>query len=291
MTIKHIKLLIPNGDIGGIIGKGGSTLSQLRSDLQDSWTITLSGSSIFYPYKTRNSKDRILLLTQVVPTQVTSLNEVDRCMDALRAIYSTLYTGTTHTDINNNTVHQQIRLVLSSKLCGALFGKNGETIQSVRAQHPQVHILVADSEPGAHHERVLVVSSSSSSEKQQYATIDVILDAVETVIRTITREHHDHDGVLLCDGSMTYHSHPKFSSESASHSVIMSIPENRVGAVIGTQGSVTTAIQNILGVHMTITSHSNDNQKTSRECTISGNVQEAVTLAQRIVQLKIDGTL
>ena len=288
MTIKHIKLLIPNGDVGSIIGKGGSTLSQLRSDLQDSWTITLSGSSVFYPYK--NRKDRILLLTGV-----TALNEVDRCMDALRAIYSTLY------DTTNNDIQQQIRLVLSSKLCGALLGKNGETIQSVRAQHPQVHIMVADSAgPGAHHERVLVVTSSEKQEQDSDLSLDVILDAVETVIKTIINEHHDHDGVLLLsDGGMAYHHHHHHHHhhprEHALHSVTMSIPENRVGAVIGTQGSVTTAIQNILGVHMTITSsdsNQNNNDHTlSRECTISGHVQEAVTIAQRIVQLKINGTL
>jgi rRNA processing protein Krr1/Pno1 len=71
-------------------------------------------------------------------------------------------------------------------------------------------------------------------------------------------------------------------------SVTMAVPEEKVGVVIGKQGAVINQIKELLGVSIRISKKGEFLPGThDRACSITGT-PEAVEIAQRLIQQKID---
>lgn len=276
----NLKILVSNASVGSIIGKGGRTISEIQADTGAK--VVVSRSNEFYP-DAIGHKDRVVLIS----------GEVAQIEKGLAAVLDRL-----QQEEGSATV--VVRLLVHMRLCGALIGKNGSTIKSLSEQSGgAVSVKVGSPPVGVPglHERVVWVESSEQDCVQAVAqTVGAILktlleapqstslmDDVVNYGQHGSANHHHHGG----------HHHAPGSDSGEVHEVYLNVPESRAGAVIGRNGHFMTGIQDLLGVAMSMSKKGEfvDGTEDQRKCTIKGHAQKAVELAERIVQLKIEGVI
>ncbi|WPT14109.1 Protein BTR1 [Picochlorum sp. SENEW3] len=268
----NLKILVSNASVGCIIGKGGRTISEIQADTGAK--VVVSRSNEFYPDAIGN-KDRVVLISGDVAEIVKGLTAV---LDKLQQ--------------EEGSAAVVVRLLVHMRLCGALIGKNGSTIKSLSEQGGEsVSVKVGSPPVGVPglHERVVWVESSDPDPVAQ--TVGAILNTLletpqsaslmDDVVNYGSANHHHH------------HHHAPADNGGEMHEVHLNVPESRAGAVIGRNGHVMTGIQDLLGVTMSMSKKGEfvDGTEDQRKCTIKGHAEKAVELAERIVQLKIEGVI
>ncbi len=270
----NLKILVSNSSVGGVIGKGGRNISEIQSDTGAK--VVVSRSNEFYPDAIGN-KDRVVLIS----------GDVGEIGKGLAAVLAKLHEDG---EVLGAVV---VRMLVHMRLCGALIGKNGSTIKSLSEQSGRsVSVKVGSPPVGVPglHERVVCVESS------------VVEDCVETVCAILNKLLETPQSTSLMDDVVNYgsgnHHHPHHRHVDADddgevHEVHLNVPESRAGAVIGRNGHVMAGIQDLLGVTMSMSNKGEfvDGTEDQRKCTIKGHAEKAVELAERIVQLKIDGVI
>jgi len=231
--------------------------------------IVVSRSNEFYPDTTGN-QDRVILISGSSPCVLT----------ALRLMLAILEEDE-HTDASC------IRVLIHDKLCGGLIGKMGSTIKSLAQESGAVFSVSARPTIQVLHERVINISGNgaqilrgvevllaklASMPSYENFTDDIVNYSSKLSTLLHTGAHHERKGPVDKDGS----------------TIEIPVPEAKAGAIIGKQGHVITQIQELLGVRMTMSRKGEIIQgTTNRTCTVSGS-KEAVEIAERIVNMKIN---
>ena len=245
-TVHQIKLLIPNAAVGSIIGKQGSAISEIQHET--STTIIVSRSNSFYP-DTVGNQDRVVLLRG---------SSVESVLRGLSMVLSKIESTT-------------LRLLVHTRLCGCIIGKNGFTIKSLQTECCKVVVGAPPARGLGLQERVVTCTCLD---------IESVVTVVGRIMCRLMDEEPDVVAATMDD--VVNYGEKKVTSHAVVES--MSVPEDRVGAVIGKHGRFMTGIQDLLNVTMTMS----DAEDGRQVCTIAGATSEVVKLAQHIVTLKID---
>lgn len=273
-----LKILLPNSLAGTVIGKGGAKISEVQSQSGGA-KVVLSRSQEYYPDTTGN-QDRVLLI---------SGSHLDQVKKALSLILNLLEQEMGNSGGDETWQHlPMVRMLVHNKLCGALIGKNGTNIKSIAGESgANFAVSPPASLPGLN-ERVVKISGS----------IEHVVKAVGLVISKLCSLPSYH---IFVDENVNYSSvihslmdgdHHRLSAVDNKFSLDMQIAEDKIGAVIGKHGHVVTQIQDLLGVTMSISRRGEHIEGTNeRACRISGPDEEVVSLAEKIVQLKIRGVI
>lgn len=265
----QVKLLIPNKAVGCVIGKQGSTISEVQ--LETSTTVIISRSNSFYPDSVGN-QDRVVLV------QGSSVEDV---LKAVRQILEKVKE-------EGEEFASMVRLLVHTKLCGCIIGKSGITIKSMQSDACKVVVGAPPARVLGLHERVVTCSCPDKN-------IDVLMDRVRLILSKIVEEESDLFAATV-DDCVNYGDSPvgtqSVADRKKSHTIIetLLVPESRVGAIIGKHGRFMGGIQELLGVSMTI-SEGQDSGRDKEDhslCTISGGSEDVVQIARQIVQMKID---
>ena len=273
-----LKILLPNSLAGTVIGKGGAKINEVQSESGGA-KVVLSRSQEYYPDTTGN-QDRVLLI---------SGSHLDQVTKALSLILNLLEQELGNSGGDETWQHlPMVRMLVHNKLCGALIGKNGTNIKSIAGESgANFAVSPPASLPGLN-ERVVKISGS----------IENVVKAVGLVISKLCSLPSYH---VFVDENVNYSSvihslmdgdHHRHSAVDNKFSLDMQIAEDKIGAVIGKHGHVVTQIQDLLGVTMSISRRGEHIEGTNeRACRISGPDEEVVSLAEKIVQLKIRGVI
>ena len=246
----QVKLLIPNGAVGILIGKQGSRILEIQKD--SSATVIVSRSNSFYP-DTVGNQDRVVLVRG---------NSVESVLRGLSMILEKI--------TENDTV---VRLLVHNRLCGCIIGKHGAMIKSLQSEQCKVVVGALPARGLGLHERVVTCTGSD---------VDSVVSVVGKMLMKMVEEEPEVLAATM-DDVVNYGDEQR---RVTSHAIVesMMVPEDRVGAVIGKHGKFMTGIQDLLNVNMTMS----DAEQGQRVCTISGATHDIVQLAQHIVTMKID---
>eukprot|EP00048_Salpingoeca_helianthica_P008766 m.125949 g.125949 ORF g.125949 m.125949 type:complete len:450 (+) comp14682_c1_seq2:85-1434(+) len=112
-----LKLLVPNGQAGTIIGKGGSTISAMQTETGS--RIKLSHNREFFP----GTSDRVVMVQGTIEcTRVGTLAVLER-------LFNNPELPPEPADVS-----RQIRLAVPSSASGSLIGRGGEVIRRIQDQ-------------------------------------------------------------------------------------------------------------------------------------------------------------
>ncbi|GFP86657.1 RNA-binding protein nova-2 [Phtheirospermum japonicum] len=111
----YLRFLLSNAEAGSVIGKGGSTISDIQS--QSGARIQLSRNFEYFP----GTSDRVILVS----------GRVDDILKAVDLILSKLLDEFYVHDGDETVPESKIRLVVPNSSCGGLIGKGGSIISGV----------------------------------------------------------------------------------------------------------------------------------------------------------------
>ena len=265
----------------------------------------ISKANEFYP-GTPYSQDRVILISGTVDELLTALHLViTRTMVQPTNNGASLKSG----DDDNRL---QLQMLVHSKLCGTLIGKGGMTIRSFNNDsRASIHVSPPPNHPGLN-ERVVRIAGD----------IDELMRAVALIV---TKLSENPDFFLLSDANLNYgfvydrhneagralnsqylnHNRmdgggyggdvaPLWATPPPSYTglhpveIIIPIPDERVGQVIGKEGSIVKQIKNLVNVDITISKRGDFLPGTSnRACQISGTA-DAIDLAQRLILQRLN---
>jgi RNA-binding protein Nova len=267
--------------------------------------VQISKANEFYP-GTPYSQDRVILISGTVDELLTALHLViTRTMVQPTNNGASLKSG----DDDNRL---QLQMLVHSKLCGTLIGKGGMTIRSFNNDsRASIHVSPPPTHPGLH-ERVVRIAGD----------VDELMRAVALIV---TKLSENPDFFLLSDANLNYgfvydrHNEAGrvLNTQYLNHNqmdgggygsdvtplwttppppytslhpveVIIPIPDEQVGQVIGKEGSIVKQIKNLVNVDITISKRGDFLPGTcNRACQISGTA-DAVDLAQRLILQRLN---
>jgi len=284
--IAALKILIPRVVAGKLIGKGGSTITQIQEET--SATIRISNPQTFFP----NTQDRILLIKST-PSHL---------MVAQRLVVSKIFE---QGDNAKSKVPTTLNIVVPTSAAGHLIGQGGTTIQDLCVKSGARIQFASKEQPTVNGERIASI----------YGSPDVCIEAVSLIVEKMLEQPqyftyknmsltypnrlftpNQFQPMMLSGGmhqSQTVSSHP-FASNNfqsiplsnvihATTTIEMEISDELVGAVIGKRGQKIIQIQQMTGTKVTLSKRDEQqlpNQKNStngkkRLLTIVGTSQAA----------------
>lgn len=237
-----VKLLISNAAAGIIIGRGGQNRAELQ-ELSEA-RIQLSKKNEFYPGTT----DRILHLSGTIKAVLTAL---------YHALVK-LCAGTGGEEAEPTRLSTQLKFIVPAQVCGAIIGRGGVTIKSFSVDSG-ANISVSPQEKGRGFEYDRIVTMSGS--------LDQLLRAVALVMAKVAENpvYMSNMGMFLdyasASGSQARPSsmappaaYPILSSSYGAQSVevSMSVPDSKIGAILGKGGEILAGIKKVLNVKISI---------------------------------------
>jgi RNA-binding protein Nova len=275
----------------------------------------LSRASEFYP-GSPEGQDRILLVSGTVNQLLTALHLVLSKLKAepgaLRAVQA------------KDGEAIQLRMLVHSRLCGTLIGKGGATIRSFNEDSHAVFNISPPPQLAGLTERIVKITGdvdhlmravalvvTKLSENPDYhlltdANLSYSMRYSPTPSGLSGQQQQfggpPHGGMgpgpAALGASAPHMLHmggmggmgmaPPPAPRAGGASVTMAVPEEKVGVVIGKQGAVINQIKELLGVSIRISKKGEFLPGThDRACSITGT-PEAVEIAQRLIQQKID---
>ncbi|KAL6770806.1 hypothetical protein ACKKBF_B32755 [Auxenochlorella protothecoides x Auxenochlorella symbiontica] len=293
-----VKFLVPNVAAGSIIGKGGVNVSDIQAQSQARIQLSKIGEpwpGTLGEFGTPPAHDRLLLITGTLDALLTALHAV---LATFRSELAALAAMAARED-----GAMALRMLVHARLCGTLIGRGGATIRSFKDASGAVFNISPPPGPGDPPERVVRLTG----------TPDQLLRAVALVL---TKLSQNPDYPLLTDVSLGFgppaaapaetwggaapppgggagaflpHAAAAAAAGVGTTSLVMAVPEDRVGVVIGRGGAVINQIKAVLGVRIRISRRGECLPGTNdRSCEISGPL-ESVALAQRLIQQKVEG--
>ncbi|GBL49630.1 RNA binding protein, heterogenous nuclear RNP-K like protein [Candidozyma auris] len=162
-----LRLLIPNAQMGTLIGSRGTRIQQIQKECN----ISMIASKSFLP----DSNERLVELQGTVDNLYDSLRLISRCLieDFSSAVGTTYYVprgSSTRGDTSNGqkrTITQTVSF--PNNIVGALIGKNGARIQGVRKVSGAT-IGISDEEEG-NEERVFTITGSAKAVEKAKALL------------------------------------------------------------------------------------------------------------------------
>lgn len=263
-----VKFLVSNGAAGTIIGKGGAA----RTELQESSgaRVQLSSSDQFQP----GTRDRILLLSGTIKAVLTALHLI------MAKLASSAEEGDGST---------QLKIVMPSAVVGAVIGKGGATIKAFAADSG-TNISVSPKSHGNDYERVITMAGE---EEQLLRAVALILSKVSenpNYVSSATMSMTSTRGLQQQFQNLGF-SPPANNNGAVANGgpiteVVMTVPSNRIGAVIGKGGEIINGMKSLLSVKITVSKRDDADPNVDRTVRISG-LAENVQMAQLIVNQKL----
>lgn len=270
------KLLVANAIAGSIIGKSGANIEQLQRS--SGARIQLSRSGEFFP----GTSDRVLLLSGSLHSVLTSifliLEKVSRDVNAAAS------KGQSRPSPPSEAT---VKLALSRRLCGLLIGHKGQTVRDFISDSGSVIRVqslneLTPSDP----ERTISVSGAR----------DQVLRAIALILNTLSMHEHyanymdstlqlaQTQGVVLPPRSAG----SKSVLAQVKATLILYLPDEEVGAVLGRKGQNLVDIQQSARVSIKVSERAKMDPGTNeREVTISG-LHGAVKLAEAMISEKLN---
>ncbi|CAH6718835.1 heterogeneous nuclear rnp K-like protein 2 [[Candida] jaroonii] len=148
-----LRLLIPNNQMGTILGSKGKRIQEIQSK----YNISVIASKSFLP----NSSERLVELQGTVDNLYDSLRVISRCLieDFSSIVGTNYYTPSVRANSNNTNNKVTTTLSFNNDIVGALIGKNGSRIQGVR-KISGASIGISDEVEGKN-ERIFTITGSS----------------------------------------------------------------------------------------------------------------------------------
>jgi len=140
-----LKLLVPNFIAGKLIGKGGTTLSEIKSKFSAS--VQVSSNNEFFP----GTDERI----------VTIATEKEMLKDFLSYLIDTIQVDKECEKGPLNSGNLDVKIVVTNVGAGLVIGKGGTTIKSIQEESRAKVYLSKRDDGKAESERVVVVSGSN----------------------------------------------------------------------------------------------------------------------------------
>jgi len=140
-----LKLLVPNFIAGKLIGKGGTTLSEIKSKFSAS--VQVSSNNEFFP----GTDERI----------VTIATEKENLKDFLTYLIDTIQVDKDCEKGPLNSGNLDVKIVVTNVGAGLVIGKGGTTIKSIQEESRAKVYLSKRDDGKAESERVVVVSGSN----------------------------------------------------------------------------------------------------------------------------------
>lgn len=172
-TLVALKLLVSNGASGLIIGRSGSTISDLQAKSQS--RIKLSQDGSFFP----GTSDRICLIQGTLSNASLGVEMVLSKLYDLQSIQQITSTMT-RTNLNESlqvegSMHSFIvRLLIPSTFCGKIIGRSGSNIKVLKDQSNVTYIQLSPKEHEFTSERIMTIIGPNLSSCVK--CIHIILD-------------------------------------------------------------------------------------------------------------------
>ena len=157
-----IKILVSNSASGLIIGRAGSTISDLQAKTQT--RIKLSQGGNYYP----GTSDRVCLIQGPLPNASFAVEMVLAKLYELQSLQLASTLSQTRPDSPRESLPQQnaptsfvVRLLVPSTCCGMIIGRGGSNIKSLKEKSEVTYIQLSPKE----HEVMIGGSTLSTSER------------------------------------------------------------------------------------------------------------------------------
>lgn len=232
---------------------------------------------------------------------------VNQVLTALHLVLAKI--GSEPTVLESMTVRGQfqLRLIVPSQLCGAIIGKGGATIRSF-SEDSKANIGVSSQDKVLPGVAERVVRMSGETEHLMRATALVLSKLAENInfnrlsnpavnygMHGLTNQlaglhlpnSQNGNGPRRRGAPSQGDSHDSQLGEDAIE-LVVPVPENRIGAVIGRGGEVIAQLKSVVGVRIRISGREDFLPGTrDRKVTISGPA-ESVQIAQVLINQKIN---
>mmetsp|Transcript_24020 Transcript_24020/g.75232 ORF Transcript_24020/g.75232 Transcript_24020/m.75232 type:complete len:318 (-) Transcript_24020:393-1346(-) len=286
-----VKLLIGNAEAGSIIGKGGATIGEFQA--QSNARIQLSRNREFFP----GTADRVILLS----------GDINSILTALHLVQTKLLAE----DPEGEKDELPVKIVVPNAVCGGIIGKKGSTIRSfVEDSGAQIKISSQEQQLPGVQDRILTVTGS----------LDQQLRAVALVV---TKMSEDPNYAMFASMPINYAPPSAYSLGGAgaasavaaaagvtfpvvpaastglpmaaaptgpTTTLVVAVPDEHVGAVVGRGGRTITEIQQVSGVRIKISDRDDFVEgTTNRKVSITGTA-EAVQIAQFLIEQKVQSS-
>ena len=270
-----LKFLISPSAAGSVIGKGGATINEFQA--QTGARIQLSRNREVFP----GTNDRVVMLSGDL-------------MSILKVLHMILSKLVAEGEGIDRMGQPQVVLVIPNGSCGCIIGKGGAKIRSF-VEDSQADIKLSNQDrmlPGCN-DRTLTLTGS----------IEHILRGVALVAATLCEDPSYNTLVLR---PSTYSVHSPISSQSGggrgSHdggmrrnsqnrsdetSVLVTIPDSLIGAVLGRGGRTIAEIQVASGCRIKVSDRDDFFEGTTNRKVVITGPQEGVQMANYLLTQKI----
>ncbi|XP_068645564.1 protein BTR1-like isoform X1 [Aristolochia californica] len=301
----YVRFLLSNAAAGSVIGKGGSTITEIQS--QSGARIQLSRNNEFFP----GTSDRIIMIS----------GAFDDILKATELVLSKLLSQV-HVEDDDADHKSKVRLIVLNSSCGCIIGKGGATIKSFQ-EDSQAGIKISPQEnnfSGLHDRLVTLTGSLEEQMRALYLILSKL--AEDAHYSQSVNAPYSYAGVnfsgfhgmpvgyaLPSFGTVAYNFGPngaggKFqnnkglmspvvsrlpaeSNEDRSNSVIIGIADEHIGAVVGRGGRNIMEISQASGARIKISDRGDFISGTSdRKVTITGS-QASIRMAESMIMQKV----
>lgn len=305
--ISCIRFLISNAAAGSVIGKGGATITEFQA--QSGARIQLSRNHEYFP----GTNDRVIALT----------GTIDEILEAFNRILTKLYSeAADELDLKAN----QVTLVVPHSVCGAIIGKGGTTIRSfVEESHANIKLSPPEHTiPGLRDRLVTITGTfaqqmhavalitrkiSEDANYAQYASAPLLYTGknmlgMQRFLQPFPSSSmitygvpsygfygasgHGKGQLAPYVGAPVPVPLPAGSSTSPmGESVMMAVPDERIGIIVGRGGKTISDIQQISGVRIKISDRGDFVPGTNDRKVIITGSPDCIYLAQQLLSQKI----
>ncbi|XP_057789465.1 protein BTR1 [Salvia miltiorrhiza] len=274
----HIRFLLSNAEAGAIIGKGGSTINEIKS--QSGARIQLSRNNEYFP----GTSDRIIMVS----------GAVDDILKAADLILSRLMDEFYAEDGAEMDPESKIRLVVPNSSCGGIIGKAGANIRSlIEESGADIKISPQDMYYPGLQDRLVTVAGTLA---EQMRAIELI------VLKLLEDPYYQHSAntpfpyaALMYNGmnygpngaGVMYQNNRQPNKEDRSSSITIGVADEHIGLVVGRGGRNLMEITQLSGARIKISDRGDFMSGTSdRKVTITGS-ENAIHAAESMISAKV----
>ncbi|XP_047955663.1 protein BTR1 [Salvia hispanica] len=274
----HVRFLLSNAEAGAIIGKGGSTINEIKS--QSGVRIQLSRNNECFP----GTSDRIIMLS----------GGVDGILTATELILSRLIDEFYPEDGADMEPESKIRMVVPNSSCGGIIGKAGANIRSlIEETGADIRISPQDMYYPGLQDRIVTVAGALAQQ----------LRAIALIIWKLMEDPYYHQSAntpfpyaaLMYNAmnygqngpGMMYQNNRQPNKDDRGTSMTIGVADEHIGLVVGRGGRNLMEITQLTGARIKISDRGDFMPGTSdRKVTITGS-ENAIHAAESMISAKV----
>ncbi|XP_042011697.1 protein BTR1-like [Salvia splendens] len=274
----HVRFLLSNAEAGAIIGKGGSTINEIKS--QSGIRIQLSRNNECFP----GTSDRIIMLS----------GGVDGILMATELILSRLMDEFYPEDGAEMDPEYKIRMVVPNSSCGGIIGKAGANIRSlIEETGADIRISPQDMYYPGLQDRIVTVAGALTQQMRAIALI--IWKLMEDPYYQQSANTPFPYAALMYNAmnygqngpGMMYQNNRQPNKDDRSTSMTIGVADEHIGLVVGRGGRNLMEITQLTGARIKISDRGDFMPGTSdRKVTITGS-ENAIHAAESMISAKV----